>query len=160
MSKASNFVKVYQSYRFMSELMFHSIKKIKNVDIFRACIRCKGRIRTLMSQYSYLNCTFVKKISMRLMAFDYGTKRIGIAVTDPMQIIATALTTIHPQDIWTFLADYLQAEQVETFIIGKPKQLDGSDSESASHVVGFMRKLKKTYPEIPVVEIDERFTSK
>ncbi|MEZ0452216.1 Holliday junction resolvase RuvX [Sphingobacterium thalpophilum] len=97
---------------------------------------------------------------MRLMAFDYGTKRIGIAVTDPMQIIATALTTIHPQDIWTFLADYLQTEQVETFIIGKPKQLDGSDSESASHVVGFMRKLKKTYPEIPVVEIDERFTSK
>lgn len=97
---------------------------------------------------------------MRLMAFDYGTKRIGIAVTDPMQIIATALTTIHPQDIWTFLADYLQAEQVETFIIGKPKQLDGSDSESASHVVGFIRKLKKTYPEIPVVEIDERFTSK
>jgi len=94
------------------------------------------------------------------MAFDYGTKRIGIAVTDPMQIIATALTTIHPQDIWTFLADYLQTEQVETFIIGKPKQLDGSDSESASHVVGFMRKLKKTYPEIPVVEIDERFTSK
>lgn len=97
---------------------------------------------------------------MRLMAFDYGTKRIGIAVTDPMQIIATALTTIHPQDIWTFLADYLQTEQVETFIIGKPKQLDGSDSESAAHVVGFMRKLKKTYPEIPVVEIDERFTSK
>jgi len=94
------------------------------------------------------------------MAFDYGTKRIGIAVTDPMQIIATALTTIHPQDIWTFLTDYLQTEQVETFIIGKPKQLDGSDSESASHVVGFMRKLKKTYPEIPVVEIDERFTSK
>lgn len=97
---------------------------------------------------------------MRLMAFDYGTKRIGIAVTDPMQIIATALTTIHPQDIWTFLADYLQTEQVETFIIGKPKQLDGSDSESAAHVVGFMRKLKKAYPEIPVVEIDERFTSK
>jgi len=97
---------------------------------------------------------------MRLMAFDYGTKRIGVAVTDPMQIIATALTTIHPQDIWTFLTDYLQTEQIETFVVGKPKQLDGSDSESASHVVGFMRKLKKTYPTIPVVEIDERFTSK
>jgi len=94
------------------------------------------------------------------MAFDYGTKRIGVAVTDPMQIIATALTTIHPQDIWTFLTDYLQTEQIETFVVGKPKQLDGSDSESASHVVGFMRKLKKTYPTIPVVEIDERFTSK
>jgi len=97
---------------------------------------------------------------MRLMAFDYGTKRIGVAVTDPMQIIATALTTVHPQDIWTFLTEYLQTEQIETFIVGKPKQLDGSDSESASHVVGFMRKLKKTYPTIPVVEIDERFTSK
>jgi len=94
------------------------------------------------------------------MAFDYGTKRIGVAVTDPMQIIATALTTVHPQDIWTFLTDYLQTEQIETFVVGKPKQLDGSDSESASHVVGFMRKLKKTYPTIPVVEIDERFTSK
>ncbi|MDF2477631.1 MAG: Holliday junction resolvase RuvX [Sphingobacterium sp.] len=97
---------------------------------------------------------------MRLMAFDYGTKRIGVAVTDPMQIIATALTTVHPQDIWTFLTEYLQTEQIETFIVGKPKQLDGSDSESASHVVGFMRKLKKTYPTIPVMEIDERFTSK
>jgi len=97
---------------------------------------------------------------MRLMAFDYGTKRIGVAVTDPMQIIATALTTVHPQDIWTFLTDYLQTEQIETFVVGKPKQLDGSDSESASHVVGFIRKLKKTYPTIPVMEIDERFTSK
>ncbi|MNG55378.1 putative Holliday junction resolvase [compost metagenome] len=97
---------------------------------------------------------------MRLMAFDYGTKRIGVAVTDPMQIIATALTTVHPQDIWTFLTDYLQTEQIETFVVGKPKQLDGSDSESASHVVGFMRKLKKIYPTIPVMEIDERFTSK
>ncbi|MND68283.1 putative Holliday junction resolvase [compost metagenome] len=97
---------------------------------------------------------------MRLMAFDYGTKRIGVAVTDPMQIIATALTTVHPQDIWTFLTDYLQTEQIETFVVGKPKQLDGSDSESASHVVGFVRKLKKIYPTIPVMEIDERFTSK
>ncbi|PUV23328.1 MULTISPECIES: Holliday junction resolvase RuvX [Sphingobacterium] len=97
---------------------------------------------------------------MRLMAFDYGTKRIGVAVTDPMQIIATALTTVHPQDIWTFLTDYLQTEQIETFVVGKPRQMDGSDSESASHVVGFMRKLKKIYPAIPVVEIDERFTSK
>ncbi|WP_343562395.1 Holliday junction resolvase RuvX [Sphingobacterium sp.] len=97
---------------------------------------------------------------MRLMAFDYGTKRIGIAVTDPMQIIATALTTVHPQDVWDFLTEYQQTEAIETFVVGKPKQLDGSDSESAAHVVGFVRKLKKTYPAIPVVEIDERFTSK
>lgn len=97
---------------------------------------------------------------MRIMAFDYGTKRIGIAVTDPMQLIATALTTIHPEDIWRFLAEYTQKEEVETFVVGKPLQMDGTASQSAQHIVGFMRKLKKTYPSIPIVEIDERFTSK
>lgn len=97
---------------------------------------------------------------MRLMAFDYGTKRIGIAVTDPMQIIATALTTVHPEDIWKFLKEYLQQEQVETFVVGKPLQMDGTDSESAQHVLGFVRKLKREFPTIPVAEVDERFTSK
>lgn|SRR5690606_2654678 len=97
---------------------------------------------------------------MRVMAFDYGTKRIGIAVTDPMQLIATSLTTIHPKEIWTFLADYLLKEDVETFVVGKPLQMDGTASQSAQHIVGFMRKLKKTYPRIPIVEVDERFTSK
>lgn len=97
---------------------------------------------------------------MRLMAFDYGTKRIGIAVTDPLQIIATALTTVHPEDIWQYLKDYLQLEQVETFVVGKPLQMDGTNSESAQHVLGFVRKLRKEFPGIPVVEIDERFTSK
>lgn len=97
---------------------------------------------------------------MRIMAFDYGTKRIGIAVTDPMQLIATALTTIHPEDIWRFLAEYTQKEEVETFVVGKPLQMDGTASQSAQHIVGFMRKLKKTYSSIPIVEIDERFTSK
>jgi len=94
------------------------------------------------------------------MAFDYGTKRIGIAVSDSLQIIATALETVHPEEIWNFLQNYLQQEQVETFVVGKPMRLDGSPSQSAQHVVGFMRKLKKTYPGIPVVEVDERFTSK
>jgi len=94
------------------------------------------------------------------MAFDYGTKRIGIAVTDPLQIIATALTTVHPEDIWKFIKDYLIQEQVETFVVGKPLQMDGTDSESAQHVVGFVRKLKKEFPTINVVEVDERFTSK
>ncbi|WP_159636624.1 Holliday junction resolvase RuvX [Sphingobacterium composti Ten et al. 2007 non Yoo et al. 2007] len=97
---------------------------------------------------------------MRIMAFDYGTKRIGIAVTDPLQIIATSLTTVHPEEIWTFLKDYLQQEQVETFVVGKPLQMDGTDSESAQHVLGFTRKLKKEYPAINLVEVDERFTSK
>ncbi|WKK60431.1 Holliday junction resolvase RuvX [Sphingobacterium sp. BN32] len=97
---------------------------------------------------------------MRLMAFDYGTKRIGIAVSDSLQIIATALATVHPEEVWNFLQNYLATEQVETFVVGKPMRLDGSPSQSAQHVVGFMRKLKKTYPSIPVVEVDERFTSK
>jgi putative Holliday junction resolvase len=97
---------------------------------------------------------------MRLMAFDYGTKRIGIAVSDPLQIIATALDTVHPEKIWEFLANYTAIEPIETFVVGKPLQMDGTASESAQHVTGFVRKLKKTYPHIPVVEVDERFTSK
>ncbi|WP_134087680.1 Holliday junction resolvase RuvX [Olivibacter sp. XZL3] len=97
---------------------------------------------------------------MRIMAFDYGTKRIGIAVTDPLQIIATALITIHPKDVIEYLKKYLSAEQVQTFVIGMPKQMDGSDSQSASHVKGFIRLLKKTFPQVPTVTIDERFTSK
>lgn len=97
---------------------------------------------------------------MRLMAFDYGTKRIGIAVSDPLQIIATSLTTIQPDEVFTFLKEYLKTEQVETFVVGKPLQLDGTASESAQHVVGFIRKLQKEFPSIKVVEVDERFTSK
>lgn len=97
---------------------------------------------------------------MRIMAFDYGTKRIGIAVTDPLQIVANALTTVHPNDIWQFLEEYLKTEQVQTFVVGKPRQMDGTDSQSAPHVLGFVRKLRHTYPHINVEELDERFTSK
>jgi len=94
------------------------------------------------------------------MAFDYGTKRIGIAVTDPLQIIATALTTIHPNESLTFIKNYIQTEAVEKFIVGSPLQMDGSPSESAPHVNGFVKSLRKNFPDIPVVTIDERFTSK
>lgn len=97
---------------------------------------------------------------MRIVAFDYGTKRIGIAVTDPLKLIATPLATVHPKDIWTFLENYIKDEDVETFVIGKPLQMDGTASQSAQHIVGFTRKLKKVYPGIEVIEIDERFTSK
>jgi putative Holliday junction resolvase len=94
------------------------------------------------------------------MAFDYGTKRIGIAVTDPLQLIATALTTVHPNDIFEFLKKYIETEDVERFVVGKPLRLDGTDSQSAPHVVGFIRLLKKHFPSIDVVTIDERYTSK
>lgn len=94
------------------------------------------------------------------MAFDYGTKRIGIAVTDPLQIIATGLETIHPQHIVDYLKKYLQTEQIERFIVGEPKQMDNTPSQSAVHVKGFVTILKKNFPGIPVEMIDERFTSK
>ncbi|RCH54729.1 Holliday junction resolvase RuvX [Mucilaginibacter hurinus] len=97
---------------------------------------------------------------MRIMAFDYGTKRIGIAVTDPLQIIATGLDTIHPNQIVDFLKKYLLTEQVERFIVGEPKQMDNTPSQSAVHVKGFVNLLKKNFPDIPVEMLDERFTSK
>ncbi len=94
------------------------------------------------------------------MSFDYGTKRIGLAVTDPLQMIATGLDNIHPKDIIDYLKKYLQTEQVETFVVGEPKQMDNTPSQSAMHVRGFVNLLKKTFPEIPVEMMDERFTSK
>jgi len=97
---------------------------------------------------------------MRILAFDYGTKRIGIAVTDPLQIIATGLDTIHPKDIFTYLKNYLAKEKVELFVVGEPLQMDGSPSQSSSHIKGFINSLNKHFPEIPVERIDERFTSK
>jgi putative Holliday junction resolvase len=94
------------------------------------------------------------------MAFDYGTKRIGVAVTDPMQIIATGLDTVHPNNIIEFLKKYFQTEAVERFVVGEPKQMDNTPSQSAIHVRGFVNLLKKTFPGIPIEMLDERFTSK
>ncbi len=96
----------------------------------------------------------------RVMSFDYGTKRIGIAVTDPLQMIATGLDNIHPKDIIEYLKKYLQTEQIETFVVGEPKQMDNTPSQSAIHVRGFVNLLKKTFTDIPVEMMDERFTSK
>lgn len=96
----------------------------------------------------------------RILAFDYGTKRIGIAVTDPLQIIATGLDTIHPKDIVDYLKKYLIKEDVEAFVIGNPKQMNGEPSESAQHVKGFSTLLKKNFPAITQHWVDERFTSK
>nr|MBC7612495.1 Holliday junction resolvase RuvX [Pseudopedobacter sp.] len=96
----------------------------------------------------------------RLMSFDFGTKRLGIAITDPLQMFATGLTTIHPKDCIEFLTKYLMTEQVALFIVGEPKQMNGLASQSAPQVKGFVTILKKNFPAIPVEMIDERFTSK
>lgn len=126
-----------------------------NVDIFK----CIQFWRNVGKQIFY--GTFVtNSIAMRIMAFDYGTKRTGIAVTDPLRMFAQSLTTVHPDQIWEFLDKYLLTESVEKFVVGQPKKLDGSASESAMHVKGFIRKLKERYPHVAVVEVDERFTSK
>lgn len=94
------------------------------------------------------------------MALDYGTKRVGIAVSDPQQIIATALTTIHSSELFDFLQQYMQQEPVETIVVGFPLQVNGQVSESAQHVVGIIRRLKKTFPAVVIKRIDERYTSK
>jgi putative Holliday junction resolvase len=95
----------------------------------------------------------------RLIGIDYGTKRVGLAATDPLKIIANTLTTIHSKDVISYLKDYMAREEVECFVVGKPMRLDGSDSQSAVHVEKFVHLLRKNFPGIPVEMIDERFTS-
>ena len=96
----------------------------------------------------------------QILALDYGLKRIGIAVTDDLQIIASGLTTIKTGEIFAFLERYLENENVELFIIGEPKQMDYSVSQSEKHIIPFIEKLKKRFSNIPIKRIDERFTSK
>ncbi len=95
----------------------------------------------------------------RIMGIDYGTKRTGIAVTDPLQLIASGLTTVPTNEIFAFLADYLKGEEVEKIVVGEPMHADGNPSQIAHLVVGFVRKIKKEFPEIEVVMHDERDTS-
>lgn len=96
----------------------------------------------------------------RIMAFDYGLKRTGIAVTDPLQIIATGLPTVETSKLETFLKPYLAQEQVEAFVIGDPKNLDGSATHATGPVARFADQLRKWFPAIPIHFVDERFTSK
>lgn len=95
----------------------------------------------------------------RILAIDYGRKRTGIAVTDPMQIIASGLTTVPTHQLMDFLMKYVQQEKVERIIIGHPKQMNNEDSENMKNIVPFMNRLKKQLPDIPVELVDERFTS-
>ena len=96
----------------------------------------------------------------RILAIDYGQKRVGLAVTDELKIIANALTTVHSKDVISFLKDYISKEKLELFVIGEPKQMNNSPSESAKFVEIFIKKLKKEFPEIKIKKFDERFTSK
>jgi putative holliday junction resolvase len=96
----------------------------------------------------------------RILAIDYGGKRTGLAVTDPLQIIATGLETIESRELIPFLKKYLSAEQVELIIIGLPKNWDESDTHGTSLVEAAIKKIKKEFPAIPLKTVDERYTSK
>jgi putative Holliday junction resolvase len=94
------------------------------------------------------------------MAIDYGLKRTGLAVTDPLQIIATGLTTIESPKLIAFLKDYFKNEPVELILIGEPKNWDDSDTHATPLVKQVMTQLRREFPSIPLQPVDERYTSK
>lgn len=95
----------------------------------------------------------------RIMGIDYGRKRTGVAVTDPLQIIAGNLATVPTHTLMQFIKDYIAREQVDRIVIGQPTQLNGQPSESMKYITPFVNRLRKELPEMPVVMYDERFTS-
>lgn len=96
---------------------------------------------------------------MRVLSIDYGKKRTGIAVTDPLQIIANGLATVSTSQLFDFLNDYIAREQVERIVIGKPVQPNGEPSENLARVEQFVNRWRKAHPELPIEFYDERFTS-
>lgn len=96
----------------------------------------------------------------RILAIDYGKKRCGLAVSDPLQIIANPLDTVPAHQLLKCITDYVAREEVSTIVIGEPHKLDGSDSETMTYIRPFLRQLKKALPNMPVEMVDERFTTK
>jgi putative Holliday junction resolvase len=96
----------------------------------------------------------------RLLCIDYGLKRTGVAVSDPLQIIATGLTTVNSNELISFLKNYFLKQEVELIIIGEPKNLDDSDTHATPLVKSVITKLKKEFPQMPVKTVDERYTSR
>ncbi len=95
----------------------------------------------------------------RILSIDYGKKRTGLAVTDPLKLIAGGLATVSTSELFNYLQDYIKKEQVEKVIIGKPLQTNGEPSENLNRVQQFVNRWKKTVPQIPIEYYDERFTS-
>ena len=96
----------------------------------------------------------------RIISIDYGAKRTGLAVTDPLQIIATGLTTVESKQLIPFLKDYFAREEVELIIIGEPKNWDDTDTHATPLVEKIIKQLEKNFPKIPIKKVDERYTSK
>ena len=95
----------------------------------------------------------------RILGIDYGRKRTGVAVTDPLQIVAGNLATVPTHTLMEFIKDYMSREQVERIVIGLPTQLNGEPSESMKYITPFVNRLHKELPDMPIVMYDERFTS-
>lgn len=95
----------------------------------------------------------------RILAIDYGKKKVGVAVSDPCRIIATGLETVPSHEIFRFLESYITREPVDLFVVGHPKQMDNTDSESMTYIKPFLTALRRKFPDIPIVMYDERFTS-
>ena len=96
----------------------------------------------------------------RILAIDFGQKRTGIAVTDELKIIASGLTTVDTENLLTFIESYVNRENVELLIVGQPKQMNNTESESEQYIQPFLDTLQKKIPQIPIKRVDERFTSK
>ena len=96
----------------------------------------------------------------RILAIDYGKKRVGLAVTDDLQMIAGGLTTVAVHEVIPYLKVYTEKEQVARFVVGEPKQMDNTASDSARYIKPFLKKLRATFPDIPIERMDERFTSR
>lgn len=96
----------------------------------------------------------------RILAIDYGKKRVGIAVTDELKMIANGLTTIHAKDTIQFLKDYIAKEKVETIVVGEPKTMSNVASDASVFIEPFVKQLRKTITTVEIVRYDERFTSK
>ncbi|NQV01089.1 MAG: Holliday junction resolvase RuvX, partial [Bacteroidia bacterium] len=95
----------------------------------------------------------------RILAIDYGRKRVGLAVTDELKIIATALGTVHATDVITYLKRYLRDNTVECFVVGEPKDMGNRPSEAERFITPFVKNLRKSFPDIRIERYDERFTS-
>lgn len=114
----------------------------------------------MKNRIQYILCEILANKVGRILAIDYGQKRVGLAVTDPLKIIANGLTTVHVKDIFDYLKDYFEKEEVETIVIGLAKQLNNEASESMRYIEPFVKALKKKYPDKKIEMYDERFTSK
>ncbi len=113
----------------------------------------------LNSYYNFVPLLAINVMG-RILAIDYGQKRVGIAVTDSLQLIANGLTTVSSDTIFAFISAYIDKETVDKIIVGLPKQMNNEASESMRFIAPFVTALQKKHPTIPVLMVDERFTSK